>query len=117
MLANEHVARRRPLRLREAARQLAGSLHSVVVLPRILQRVGEEEEGFVEPRRARVSLEELPVERDRLGAGSLGVRLVAIGCRVALVGFRLGADGQRKSARTKGRREALENLRLLGVAT
>src|SRR5436305_1939653 len=117
MLADEHVARRRPLRLREAPRQLAGRLYGLVIPPRVLQRVGEEEEGLIEPRRAGVALEELPVERDRLGAGSLGVRLVPIGCRVALVGFRLAADGQRKSARTKRRGEALENLRLLGVAT
>src|SRR3954468_13028234 len=117
MLADEHVARRRPLRLREAPRQVAGGLHGLVVLPRVLQRVGEEEEGLVEPRRARVSLEELPVERDRLGAGSLGVRLVAIGSGVALIGFRLSADCERKSASTKRRREALENLGLLGAAT
>src|SRR4051794_35633921 len=117
MLADEHVARRRPLRLREAPRQLAGGLYGLVILPRILQRVGEEEESLVEPRRARVSLEELPVERDRLGAGSLGVRPVAIGSRVALIGFRLRADCERKSASTKRRREALENLGLLGVAT
>src|SRR4051812_31587885 len=117
MLADEHVARRRPLRLREAPRQLARRLHGLVILPRVLQRVGEEEEGLVEPRRARVSLEELPVERDRLGAGGLGVRLVAIGSGVALIGFRLRADGERKSASTERRCEALENLGLLGVAT
>src|SRR3954470_20772588 len=117
MLADEHVARRRPLRLREAPRQLAGGLYGLVILPRILQRVGEEEESLVEPRRARVSLEELPVERDRLGAGSLGVRPVAIGSRVALIGFPLRPGCERKSASTKRRREPLENLGLLGVAT
>ena len=75
--------------------------------------VGEEEEGLVEARRARIGLEQLAIERNRLGTERLGGSAVALD-RSGVTGVRLGlgADGQREAAGPERRGEALDDLRL-----
>ena len=117
MLADEHVGRRRPGGLGEPPRQLARRRDGLVVLARILQRVGEEEERLVELRRARVFAEQLAIERDGLRARHLRERLVALRggwIRIHLGG---GAHGQRQAAAPHQIREPRRDFGLLSLAS
>src|SRR5207302_6340221 len=91
--------------------------NGLVVLARVLQRVGEEEERLVELRRAWVLAEQLAVERDGLRARRLRRRLVAL--RGGRIPIRLGgrSDCQRQAAAPHQIRQSRRDLGLLRLAS